>query len=267
MEHKSLKISINNGDFACRVYGNGNKKIIAFHGFGQSSASFSSLIKNQPEYTVYSFDLPFHGETILSGTTQSLSNEDVTDLIAQLIGRNSIEKFTLVSFSIGARLASPVIESYHQKIDTIWLLAPDGIPDNIWYRIATANKLTRSFFYLLMKNPKPIVQLTNACASLRLIHENIAKLVSRSMDSKEKSLQVYHTWISLRKLSMSQRILLSLGSKLNFVLGEQDKIIKQSSVEALKQKIKDTRLHVLPCGHRGMIKNFANWLIEANRRL
>ena len=56
---KIIKINITNGEYCCRVLGNGGKNVIAFHGFGQDGSAFLPVAIKNPSFTIYSFDLPF----------------------------------------------------------------------------------------------------------------------------------------------------------------------------------------------------------------
>ena len=92
------------GDIALnyRVLGNGHRKLIAFHGFGQNCNAFLPLSDKDLGFTIYSIDLPFHGNTRLNKNLDYLNKDVIVALIDRLIHLESLLTFSLIGFSIGA---------------------------------------------------------------------------------------------------------------------------------------------------------------------
>ena len=102
MENRTyININTDNAKFNCRVLGNGTKNAIAFHGFGQDGNAFLPVAIQNPGYTIYSFDLPFHGYTKIDNPSLCLSGKDVAELVQKLMVHTGIEKFSLLGFSMG----------------------------------------------------------------------------------------------------------------------------------------------------------------------
>ena len=124
-------------------FGEGPKIAVCFHGFGEDASMFGFLtnyVGNQ--YTFYSIDLPFHGKTEwkegLNFTHKDLLQivEAITREDNQKQATNS-QKFSLLGFSLGGRIALSLYEAMPDKIEKLVLLAPDGLKVNFWYWLAT----------------------------------------------------------------------------------------------------------------------------------
>lgn len=262
-QKKDIKISITNAEFNCRILGNGAKNVIAFHGFGQDGNSFLPVTIKNPEYTIYSVDLPFHGKTKITDPSLSLSNREVIELVQKLLDLFAIKRFSLLGFSIGAKLLYPALERFYSIVDNVWLLAPDGITVNFWYRTATKNRLMRYLFRIILNYPQILKQLGNGFKSINLIDKRTLIFVLKSIDTKEKREQIFYLWTYLRKLNLNRDMLSKVLNKSNifvlFILGEKDHIIPKSKVAPLFGKIHNSKAVTLSCGHQKLIGYFAEW--------
>ena len=262
-QQKDIKIAITNAEFNCKVLGDGAKSIIAFHGFGQDGNSFLPLASKNPEYTIYSIDLPFHGRTIIHDPSICIAHREVIELAGKLIELFSLEKFSLIGFSIGGKLIFPVIEKFSSQIENVWLLAPDGIKPLFWYRVATETYLTRQIFRVLLKNYEIIKRLGYGLRSMHLIDKGTLSFILKATNSREKRDRVCYIWISLRKLELNldkvSEMLNESDISVFFVLGENDKIIPKSNIEPLVNRTKNSKTITLSCAHQNIIECFADW--------
>ena len=262
-QNKRIKITITNAEFNCRVLGNGAKNVIAFHGFGQDGNSFFPLAIKHPEYTIYSVDLPFHGETIIQDPSHCLTNREVKELIQKLLDLFAIDRFSLLGFSIGAKLLFPVLERFYSQVDKVWLLAPDGIKLNFWYSVATGTHLMRYLFRNLLNNPQLLNRLGNGIQALHLIDKKTLSFSLKSINDKKKRKQVFYIWTYFRKLNLNPDRLSKVLNKSNilvlFILGEKDNIIPKSKIEPLFGKLNNSKIVTLSCGHYNLIEYFEDW--------
>lgn len=262
-QKKDIKISITNAEFNCRVLGNGEKNVIAFHGFGQDGNSFLPVAIKIPEYTIYSFDLPFHGETKFQDPSHFLTNQEVVELIKKLTDLIAIERFSLIGFSIGAKLLFPVLEKFYSRVENVWLLAPDGIKINLWYRVATGTRLMRYLFRSILNNPQMVKRFGNWIQFINLLDKKTLFFALKSIDTKNKRDQVYYIWTCLRKLHLNPGRTSELVNKSNisvlFILGEKDLLIPESKIIPLSGNLKNSKIVTLTCGHQKLIEYFADW--------
>ncbi len=260
---KILKITLNNGEYNCRVLGNGIKNIIAFHGFGQDGNAFLPFIKRNPGFTIYAIDLPFHGNTRIQEVSVCLSPHEIGELIQKLIEQTFIERFSLLGFSIGSRLVFPILKELHGQIEGIWLLAPDGIRINFWYRLATGTGIMRYIFRKTLRDSEGLEKMGKWLQALGILDHRTMLFAIKSIETKEKREQVYETWNYLRRLRIASDEISSLVNNHDipiwFVLGNHDKIITKSGIEPLYSKVLNSKIIELECGHQNLIEHFAGW--------
>ena len=70
-------------------------------------------------------------------------------LLGLFLEKENIEDFHVMGFSLGARLALTSFEMFPSKVKKLYLLAPDGIQDSIWFRIATGFWWGKKLFQFL----------------------------------------------------------------------------------------------------------------------
>lgn len=270
MTHRIFNFSNNNGKLHCRVLGKGEKKVVAFHGFGQDGNVFKSLDRNQSKYTIYSFDLPFHGNTEIHDAAKCLSEDHVIAAIDELIQSENIQSFSLISFSMGAKLSFPVIQRFKQQIDCAWFLAPDGISNNFWYVAATKYRLMRRVFRVTMKKPQFLIKVGKTFMALNLMDKKTWLFVERILDSEVQRKRVYNTWVNLKCLgaiSSKAKETFDGLKKVVFVVGEKDKVINSRIIQRTQQSIEQATLLLLPCGHHKLINCFSDWIKKEGAEL
>lgn len=262
-QHRNIKINLTNAEFNCKVLGNGPIHVIAFHGFGQDGNAFLPFTIQNPQYTIYSFDLPFHGETKIRNPSLALMNQEVNELIQNLLKKITIERFSLMAFSIGSKLLFPILEEFHSRIENVWLLAPDGIKLSFWYRAATRTRFLRHLFYQVLKKDRILNRLGEILSSIKIVDKTTISFAVKSINTPTKRERVYDTWAYLRVLKINS---ITLSNKLNatnilvhFIMGERDKIIPLSKIKSLHQKLNNSIIVTLPCGHHRIIEYFSAW--------
>jgi pimeloyl-ACP methyl ester carboxylesterase len=109
INHKELRIAFSNGNICWKVFGNGSKIILAFHGFGQSGEAFAQLARTFSDHTIYCMDLPFHGATTIANKNVALTPSQIVEMANNLIRQEGIGEFSMIGFSIGAKLVFPLI--------------------------------------------------------------------------------------------------------------------------------------------------------------
>ncbi len=260
---KNIKISLANAEFNCRVLGNGTKNIIAFHGFGQDGSAFLPLIFDQSDYKIYSFDLPFHGNTTISDPSVYLTSNDVISLIEKLVSIAGINRFSLLGFSMGAKLLFPVLYQFNSQIDQVWLLAPDGIKQNIWYQIATSTNIMRGIFRWLLQKKNGLNTIASGLERIKIIDKKTLKFALSSLNSHTNRERIVDSWIYLRKLKLNSKEIArkvnNVAIEIYFIIGDKDTIISKKAIKPLTKKINDPKTIVLDSEHHNLIGNFAAW--------
>jgi len=248
--------------------GHGQKCAVAFHGFGQDSTYFSTF---EPvlskSYTIYSFDLPYHGRHDLEKVDQPIDKDTLRLFFQRFLDAEKITEFLNIGFSIGAKLSLALLEFFPEKIERMVLIAPDGFRTNIWYKLATGSQPTRSVFKHMVYNPDAFFKLSDAMAKMNFVHPGVSRFARSQMSSEQKREKVYFTWMFFRKLNYKKSQILNSLIKHNIpisvFLGSEDKIIqkKQFSFLSEDQEV-NFELTELPAGHNNLIEETANYLLK-----
>lgn len=235
--------------------------MLCFHGFGQDGRVFKAVAESLTGYTLFSFDLPFHGETHIEDPSIFMTTRQAHALVQKLVQIKRITKFSVLAYSIGARLAISIVNGFAQNIENVWLLAPDGIVQNFWYAFATKNGLNRRIFSFFMRNPQVIFSTTRLLKSLKLLDPSMQKVIAVSMATEDKRAQVYWTWTFLSPLQISLGKLSGLATEndleIEVFVGEKDRIIPQRGVKKKANGKENIKVISLQSGHNDLIKNFA----------
>ena len=260
---KAVEISSSNTLLNCRIFGDGAKSAICFHGFGQDGTAFLPVLDAQPNYRLYSFDLPFHGKSTIRNFNLFLTAEEICSLVEQLLNEYRIGKFSILAFSIGAKFVFPIAERFASKIDYIGLLAPDGLQMNILYKIATINAFSRTMFRFAMKNPVFVKSGLKLLRFVHLVDPETSNLVEKSTSSLRQGERVYYSWVYLRKLKPDIKLLADLANKngfdLEIVAGKNDKIISEMKLAKAIKGLRNVRLISLQARHDNVIRKYADF--------
>mgnify|MGYP000423047586 CR=1 FL=1 len=238
--------------------GQGEKVLLLFHGFGQYKQIFNELTSElQSHYTFYSFDLFFHGTSEWNHGEQALEKETWRAIMQQFLSENKIEKFSLLGFSLGGKFALATLELFPEKVERIFLLAPDGIKTNRWYSLATYPLLLRRLFKSMILKPNRLHKIAGALQKLNLVDKGLLRFAESQMDTQAKRERVYYSWVVFRHLKFDMRTISHLinnnSIKLTLIVGRYDKIITVKNMDRLLRYVKNHQLEILETGHNGTI--------------
>lgn len=238
--------------------GTGSNYLLAFHGFGQNHAAFSLLASELAlDETLISFDLFFHGNSYWPYEDDPLTKEFWSELLQQFVKQNNIGNFSIIGYSLGAKLAFASLEAIPEKVKALYLIAPDGIRENFWYRVATHPLIAKSLFKSLIKKPDRFLTIIQLAQSMRMINSPVARFAKSQMDTDEKRERVYRAWMVFRKLNFNMnRVaeILNARAVSSWVLvGTADRIITPETVRPLTRKVKKINIKLIATGHNNLI--------------
>jgi len=258
---KTLQYRYKNSTIGYYRFGTGPKPMICFHGFGEDASLFIFLTKYAGnQFTFYSIDLPFHGQTEWKGGL-TFDIADLRQIVEEILDQNSLRlqplngKPTLLGFSLGGRMALSLYEAIPEKIEKLILLAPDGLKVNFWYWLATQTWLGNKFFALTMKKPGWFFGLLKLMNKLKLINASIFKFVKHYIGDTEVRRLLYARWTTLRKLTPNLHIIKNQirenKTPVRLIYGKHDRIILSSVGEKFKRGIEQQcTLSVIHSGHQ-----------------
>lgn len=95
--------------------------LLCLHGFTGSSQTFQSLSENITDYNVLAIDLIGHGQTTCYCHPYRYQMDSLTADIQQVMNQLKIEKFVLLGYSMGARVALSFALSYPNSVSHLIL--------------------------------------------------------------------------------------------------------------------------------------------------
>lgn len=239
--------------------------MLAFHGYGQSSAYYQVMeraIGN--DYTIYAFDLFFHGKSHLHKRDMPLTKEFLEEFILHFLEKQNIKSFSLMGFSMGGKFALTLVEKMPERIREMFLIAPDGIKTSFWYNIATYPGWLQQLFKRTVLKPEPFFKLLQVLERYNMIHRSLVRFAHFQMDSTSKRLRVYRSWIGFRDLNFDIRRIVELLNKhkvpVTMFLGEYDQIISPKRVGVFVDALEQGELVVLKTGHSYLLQDVAELL-------
>lgn len=246
-------------------YGQGEKNLLLFHGFGQDHQAFKKLEEHlQEDYTIYSFDIFFHGNSQWNNGEQPLGKGFWKALLAEFINQHHIEKFSVLGFSMGGKFAFASLEAFPEKIEHIFLLAPDGIKTNFWYSLATYPTAFRQLFKSMINHPERLNAVEKFAVRVGLIDKGILRFVESQMNTPEKRERVYYAWVVFRHLKFNMKTIANIinSNKINITLivGKYDKIITVKNMDLLLNELVDYKFEIVETGHNGVIQESVKFL-------
>lgn len=253
--------------------GQGPNVLLAFHGAGQTGAScYRPFARYLGEYyTIYAFDLFFHGQSKGLNGGDDFSDDDILtkvlwqNFIQDFLATQNIKHFDVAGFSLGGRYALATAEAFSEKIERLILMAPDGVVEHPLYGLATRFAPARWVFRQLVRTPEPLFAVAELARRLRIIPKNLVYFVRYMLDTPEERQRLYRTWMSLRYLSFSIKSLYkSLVAKdidVWLFAGKYDTVFPPKRLGILSKRMPPDRFVILECSHIHLVDKTAGYLI------
>jgi pimeloyl-ACP methyl ester carboxylesterase len=236
-----------------RVSGQGPHKTVCLHGFGEFSRTFDPLSAGLPGHTLVAIDLPWHGETDWR-EGMDMQVHELLEIIRSIpeIGDS---RFGLVGYSMGGRICLALLQAAPVKIEFLLLIAPDGLRENGWYRLATQVPAGNRLFRHTMENPGWFLGLLNAGKKAGLVNESIMKFVHIYVDDKSMRDRIYKAWTTLRRfrphLPQIKKEIRRNRIPVFLLFGRYDRIILAEHGEKFIHGLEGyARMEVLDVGHQ-----------------
>lgn len=246
------------------VAGHGQKVLLAFHGYGQTNEHLRELEAEFYEnYTVYAFDLFYHGNSFWHKKDEPLDKAFWADLMYEFLNSNGIKDFSLLGFSMGGKLVLCTLEKFPHRIEEVILIAPDGVKTSFWYSLATYPGIFRKLFRLMVVNPVFYKQFFSVLRRIGIVDRGLIRFASTQMASRDQRRRVYYSWMIFRKLRFDLRLLGFVMNqnniRLKMFLGKFDRIILLKNMNRLIKKVKSVEVHLLNAGHSNLISSVAEF--------
>lgn len=247
------------------IEGHGPKNLLVFHGFGQNRNVFDSFAKSlSADYKLYIFDLYFHGESQWGHGEYPLEKSVWKKTMERFLELHQMDKFSVSGFSLGGKFALATLEAFPEKIESIILIAPDGIKTSFWYSLATYPIIIRRLFKSMVLHPTRFTALSRTLSNLGLMDKGLIRFAEHQMDTEDKRRRVYNSWVVFRHLTFDLKKIASLINRhsiaLTMITGKFDKVIRSVNMNKLLVHVKNFRHEILETGHNGLINGAGAFL-------
>lgn len=248
--------------------GHGPEPLLLFHGFGQDHRAFASHFEMLlPDYTVYAFDLYFHGQSTWGPGETPLSKKYWKEIFSAFLAQQNLTRFSLGGFSLGGKFVLATLEAFPEKVNAVFLMAPDGVKTSFWYSLATYPVMFRKLFKSMIVHPSRFTTLTRAFLTLGIVDKGLLRFAEHQMNTPEKRHQVYCSWVVFRDLRFDLRhvaLLINTNAiSLTLTAGKYDKVIRPKNMRRLLRHVKTYRFEILECGHNGLVRASIPFLLPA----
>lgn len=262
-------ISNSNGTLFYSKKGIGTKVLLAFHGYDQDHSIFESFSDSfYNDFTIYSFDIFFHGQSRWHKDEQPLTKVQWKDFISLILKKEDIDTFEVIGYSMGGKFAITTLTCFPKQCHKAYLLAPDGFVKNFWYSIPTQYSITRKLFKQVINRPNIYTGISKVAKVLRLIPPKIIDFTNSMMDTTTKRQHVYNTWMIFRLLYTSPKKFNTIINKnknsVHVFVGDRDGIIKPTQISKMLYPVKNITIHTLNSGHGKLINETIQY-IESKR--
>lgn len=248
-----IEVTYNLSTIAFTKFGEGSACLLAFHGFGEAGSSFLQVAASlEKKFTVYAMDLPFHGSTIWK-ENHPFSKKDLAAIIQLLLEQASIQRFSLMGFSMGGKCAMALCKVFPDKIDSLFLLASDGIRTRKIYNVAVYPTWGRQLFKSIIDRPGWFFSFIRIMKRMHLLSPWLLKFTVNHMDTREKRQRLYDTWVSMADFQINIRLLQTALNeahiKVYLIFGKRDEVIPPRVAYLLAGGLHDAHVEIIERGH------------------
>jgi pimeloyl-ACP methyl ester carboxylesterase len=228
-------------------FGNGPKAMLCFHGYGMHGKQFSVLKdKFGDEFTFYGFDLFFHKETKLQDQSikhikKGLAKTDFCDLITSFCLDQNIDRFCVMSYSLGTHYATVLAEKESKRIDHLFILAPSFLKIQPVLKVCAENMIANLAFRKLFLSKYGISIALNFCKKTKVIDAKGHAILKKEMATPDLRYAFYANVTYLRHLLIKKDELIAAlnayNVKCHFLFGAKDKMYPEHLADEMIAKL------------------------------
>ncbi|WP_158266906.1 alpha/beta fold hydrolase [Chitinophaga niastensis] len=247
--------------------GTGEQLLICLHGFGESAAHFKPLTEALGDiFTIVALDMPLHGSTQWQ-EKRVFEKEDLVAIISLVLQQQGKERFSLLGYSMGGRLALCLVEKMAERIDRLIMAAGDGFRNNPWHLFVTRTGIGNKIFKYNTYHPQLFFSLLHTWRRLGLLNQSIYKFVLNRMDEPEKRAFVYNVWTNMRNMMPDKKHCKQLLTRYNvltlLIFGKYDRVIPPVLGTRFADGSFSCKMLVLEKGHQ-LISAQLGFIIKSN---
>lgn len=240
MENDNKIFKKNKYDLEYKVFGDGGKKMLVFHGFGQDNDIAKLMGELYKDYTILSVNLFYHNSSFDYNDKLELDPISIkyfVDLHESLIRFifKDVKTISVLGYSIGGRLGSVFVENTLLTIEEFFLIAPDGYQFSFFYWFVTYTRMGLFMYYKTMKHIYGFKTMISFFKNTGIIPYNMYKFLIISIGLKRNRVLAPKIWRVYKELIINKhklnKKLYDDASKTYVYLGIYDPVIKFKRVK------------------------------------
>src|SRR5204862_3360421 len=219
--------------------------------------------------TLYAFDLHFHGESprYPGRVDEPFTPEELATFFFAFTSSIGCQRITLLGYSLGGRLALSVLEQVPERIERVFLAAPDGLKTRPWYRGLATSAIGRRLYKRFVEKPAIVHAVIHGLRAVRLMNERMHRFLIGQTDSRIKRELVRDVWLSYRLIEPDlQRVADNVnehGIPVHLFFGAHDRVIPPSLGDHLRPLAPAMiTQQELPFGHVVLTKELGEAMIS-----
>lgn len=265
--------SITHNEFTLeyKMLGTGSEFLVAFHGMGREADDFK-IFENTlgKKYTIIAVNLFHHGNSIYPDHRlfeNQISKKEFVELVTILLEKWNIGKFSVMGYSLGARVALSCVELLDNRINRIILIAPDGLKKSYYNRFVTNTKFGKRYIKWLVNHPEAFFRRVNKLHAYKIINNRSKRMIVFHFETHEKRLLMRNAISTFKYIvpNLSQVVEHINKNKIELLMifGKHDFIIPvKLGVQFLKRIKTNRKMHVIDASHNILTENASKQLSD-----
>ena len=198
----SFHIETAHGIFHGLRFGHGPKLMIALHGHGESARTvlpLTSLLGTN--YTVFALDLPFHGKTVWR--KDHFTPLELKSALESILFQEQKEQFSLLGFSFGGRAVLALTEHFQKHLESVFLLAPDGISTPSLTKFFIVPTAMQNFLEKRVQNPDWLLRPTRFLYKIGFLPKQKMDFLENNLTRPHRIQRAFGMWRSLSHFAIA----------------------------------------------------------------
>jgi pimeloyl-ACP methyl ester carboxylesterase len=236
-------------------FGEGSGVLVAFHGYNQTAADFLFFEDVlAPYFTVIAIDFFWHGQSEWR-EEEDFTEYDMKMIVVGIQRQEKIEasRFSLCSFSMGARMARALVRSFPSRIDHFILLSPPTFSFNRFLDFTTNNVIGLWAFRYFVRNNEALMNWVKRLNKMGILNRSVFLFSSKFIGKPERLEKVFKTWFSQRKLKTNFRAFAGLLDehriKTILIVGKNDPITPPAGMIKYVRRLKNGHVFLIRKKH------------------
>lgn len=237
-------------------YGHGPEVLVAFHGYGQSAADFLYFEEALgAQWTVIAIDFFWHGSSQWR-EERDFTEHDLRQITVGIQAQEQLtaERFSVCSFSMGARMARALVRSFPHRIHHLILIAPPTFTFNKFLNFTTNTKLGLWLFQYFIEHQGTLSQWVKRLHKAHILNRPVYVFTSKFIGQSNRLQKVFKSWYAQRKLKTNFTSFFKLLDhhqiKTFLIVGAHDTITPSRQMTKRINKLKHGRVYLLHQHHQ-----------------